>query len=133
MSQHFELAEFLHSDTALANRIENLPSWQNVENLKRLSDVLEKIREQLGNKSMIVSSGYRCPALNGEVGGVSDSAHLYGLAADFTCPSFGSPTQIVAHLRDWVIELGIDQLIDESGWVHVGLREGEPRHQVFKV
>jgi hypothetical protein len=113
--------------------IENLPSWEDIERLKRLAEVLEKIRLLLDRQAIAVSSGYRCPQLNRWVGGVANSAHLYGHAADFVCPGFGSPTAICAHLRPHLATLGIDQLIDESGWVHVGLRDGEPRHQCFKV
>lgn len=42
----------------------------------------EEIREENGDKPMIVSSAYRCPKHNAEVGGVSNSHHLYGQAMD---------------------------------------------------
>lgn len=50
---------------------------------KRLVDVLDRIRERLG-VPIIVNSGYRCPEHNSEVGGVSDSQHVLGTAADIT-------------------------------------------------
>ncbi len=50
---------------------------------KRLVDVLDRIRERLG-VPIIVNSGYRCPEHNAEVGGVSDSQHVLGTAADIT-------------------------------------------------
>jgi hypothetical protein len=133
MSQHFTLQELLHSDTAKACGIENHPSWEDIDRLKKLADTLEQIRSILGNNPMIISSGFRCPELNGEVGGVSDSAHIYGYAADFICPGFGTPTQIVAELKLYLEVLQIDQLIDESGWVHVGLCASDPRYQCFKI
>ena len=42
----------------------------------------EEIREENGNKPMIVSSAYRCAKHNAEVGGVANSHHLYGQAMD---------------------------------------------------
>jgi hypothetical protein len=133
MSEHFLLSEFLHSDTALSCNIENLPTWDDIDRLKRLAGVLEEIRRILGDLPMVVSSGYRCPALNSAVGGVYNSAHLYGYAADFVCPAFGTPTEVVAELKPHLYVLQIDQLIDETGWVHVGLCEGEPRCECFKL
>ena len=50
---------------------------------KRLVDVLDRIRERLG-VPITVNSGYRCPEHNAEVGGVSDSQHVLGTAADIT-------------------------------------------------
>lgn len=50
---------------------------------KRLVDVLDRIRERLG-VPITVNSGYRCPEHNAEVGGVSDSRHVLGTAADIT-------------------------------------------------
>jgi hypothetical protein len=130
---HFTLAEFLHSDTALQCNIENLPTWQDVENLKRLAGVMEEIRKILSALPITISSGYRCPPLNAEVGGVDDSAHLHGLACDFVCPAYGTPTEICRELEPYLEALQVDQLIDESGWVHVGLCEGTPRCQCFAV
>jgi hypothetical protein len=42
---------------------------------------LEKYRTRVG-RSVTVVSGYRCPGRNAEVGGASDSQHLYGFACD---------------------------------------------------
>lgn len=50
---------------------------------KRLVDLLDAIRERLGVPVYILS-GYRCPTHNAEVGGVSNSQHVLGTAADIT-------------------------------------------------
>ena len=42
---------------------------------------LEKLRDEYG--ALIITSGYRCPSYNASVGGVSNSAHMKGQAADF--------------------------------------------------
>lgn len=133
MSEHFGLPEFLHSDTAVMNDIENLPSWETVEALARLADVLEEIRALLDATPIEVTSGFRCAALNAAVGGVDDSAHLYGCACDFVAPEFGSITTIIEAVRPYMVDLGIDQLIHEGTWVHLGLPVGAapPRYQCF--
>lgn len=50
---------------------------------KRLVDVLDAIRERIG-QPIYINSGYRCPAHNAEVGGVPNSQHVEGTAADIT-------------------------------------------------
>ena len=52
----------------------------------RLLSLLERIREILG-VPVVINSGYRCPAHNKRVGGVDNSYHTQGLAADIRCPS----------------------------------------------
>jgi zinc D-Ala-D-Ala carboxypeptidase len=46
---------------------------------------LEQFRT-LAGKEIIVHDGYRCPAHNQEVGGVTDSEHTRGMAADIAIP-----------------------------------------------
>lgn len=43
---------------------------------------LEELRTTLGNKPMIINSGYRCITHNNNVGGIRTSEHLKGNAAD---------------------------------------------------
>lgn len=137
LSPHFSLEEFTVSQTASREGISNQPASQaHMDNLRKTAAVMEKVRTMLGNKPIMVSSGYRSPALNAAVGGASSSAHCSGLACDFNCPGFGTSFQICEFLAPHVDELGIDQLINEyppSGWVHIGLRDGEPRNQVATI
>lgn len=51
----------------------------------RLVQVLERMRAILG-VPLVLSCGYRCPTHNAEVGGVSNSQHVYGNAADVQRP-----------------------------------------------
>ena len=52
------------------------------ENIEALvEDVLDPLRERYG-KPIVVNSGYRCAKHNKEVGGVANSQHLRGEAAD---------------------------------------------------
>lgn len=132
--QHFTLAEFLYSDTAKAQGIDNTPTWDVVNNLERLAEMMERIRQGAGGCPVTITSGYRCPSLNDAIGGASDSAHLYGLACDFVIPSYGSPLQVCKALEPHMAVLEIDQLIWEYGdWVHLGLTTGEARCQCLTI
>ena len=71
------------SETASRYGISNNPSPEFLVNLQKLcTDVLQPIRDEY-KKSIIVSSGYRCPLLNKIVKGVPGSDHIVGAAADF--------------------------------------------------
>ena len=88
LTQHFDLNEFTRSATAIANGIDNTLDLAKAddrkvaENLQYLCQtVLEPLREHFG-MPVVVSSGYRCKELNRVVGGVWNSQHLTGEAAD---------------------------------------------------
>lgn len=101
-----------------------------------MAEVMEKVRTILDDKPILISSGYRCPPLNSAIGGSKNSAHMSGLACDFSCPGFGTPLQICKKLKPYMKELGIDQLIHEyRTWVHLGLSAADmiPRHQALTI
>ncbi len=50
-------------------------------------DKLQDLRTKIG-KPIIITSGYRCPSYNEDVGGTKGSYHLYGMAADVYAPEF---------------------------------------------
>lgn len=69
-----------------------------VEPDEKLVRTVDEIRHRLGRPIGIVDSGgsgVRCPAHNAEVGGVANSEHLYGRAADLHCSS-ATPAQLKA-------------------------------------
>lgn len=118
ITSHFSLDELTFSQTATRYGIDNEPSPEIIENLKRVAGVLEDIRS-LVNMPIIVSSGYRSPALNRAVGGSGRSAHMLGLAADINASRM-SPLALARLIANSSIRF--DQLIMEFGrWVHVGL------------
>lgn len=120
LSPHFFLSEFVGSNTAVRRGIDNSPNPIQVQNLFALAKVMELVRKQLGNKPIIISSGFRSPALNTAVGGARNSDHLMGAALDFTCPAFGTPLEICHKIVNAGIEFG--QLICEGGqWCHLSL------------
>ncbi|MCX8578903.1 hypothetical protein J3U35_05560, partial [Gilliamella sp. B2717] len=54
-------------------------------NIQLTAIKLELVRKALEHP-IIITSGYRCPALNARVGGVASSTHTQGLAVDFRSP-----------------------------------------------
>jgi zinc D-Ala-D-Ala carboxypeptidase len=136
LTEHFTLEEFTDSQTAARKGIPNVPPVGSPEraNLMRTAETMELVRMMLGDKPVLVSSGYRSPAVNAAVGGSKSSAHMSGLAVDFSCPGFGTPKAICKKLEPRMRELGIDQLIHEfDSWVHLGLTGGAPRHQALTI
>lgn len=117
LSANFYLQEFISSDTATRNNIDNTPSPSIIGNLTILAQGLEHIREVLDNKTIHINSGYRCQELNTIIKGSKTSAHMQGYAADFICPSFGRPIDIVKKIVSSGIKF--DQVIQEGTWVHI--------------
>jgi hypothetical protein len=112
--------------------IDNVPDWEHVENLRKLvTEVLIPVRE-LAKRAIHVKSAYRCPAVNKEVGGVENSQHLRGQAADISVGSIEDNKL----LFDQIIKSGLtlDQLILERGgvWIHISIAP-RPRQQILRL
>ena len=69
-----------------------------------LVKILDGIREHY-NKPIIINSGSRCEKHNREVGGVADSKHLYGKAADFVVS--GVPVADVLNYTHSLVKSGV--------------------------
>jgi zinc D-Ala-D-Ala carboxypeptidase len=120
LSANFSLDEFIFSQTAARSGIDNTPDAATLRNLKHLAEQLEIVREALGKVPILVSSGYRSAALNRAVKGSKSSAHLTGLAVDFTAPRFGTVLQTAKAVA--ACPIAYDQVIYEFGrWVHLGV------------
>lgn len=114
LSKNFNLEEFTLSTQAQKVGIDNKPNARQVQKLKNLcEDVLQPLRDAAG-KPITITSGYRCPQLNKLVGGVDDSQHQDGEAADIWCDN-------LEWAFGWLAEhVEYDQLIWEYGrWIHV--------------
>lgn len=131
--RYFSFAEFERSETAARLGIDNAVPAALRGNVEVLVDrVLDPLREAWG-KPIVVTSGYRCPALNKAVGGSGTSHHMRGMAADI---STGDRVEN-RKLFQKIIDLGLPftQLIDEKGfqWVHVSLDPGNVKREVLKL
>jgi len=129
----FTIDELCRSETAQRKGINNTPTDNVRKNLTALvANVLDPLREWYG-KPIYVNSGYRCPALNKAVGGVANSQHLTGQAADIDVNDTAENRKLMRHIED---NLDFDQLIWENGgaWVHVSYRaDGKNRRQVLRT
>lgn len=135
MTEHFTISELTASETALRRGIDNAPKLGDLVRLRRLCDtLLEPLRDDVG--PLIVTSGYRSVDLNTVVGGVADSAHRYGCAADLV-PT--TATVEAAWLAAKRLGLPYDQCIWErrgqSEWLHIAIeRPGTTcRGQHFRI
>jgi hypothetical protein len=118
LSEHFTLAEAIRSETAKRRGIGNMPPPDILENMKIAADGMEQVREEAGNRPVIVSSWYRSLALNRAIGGSKTSDHTRGWAIDFTIPSFGSPFDVADMIER--SDIRYDQLIlEKNRWVHI--------------
>ena len=130
LTPHFTLEEL----TATSHReFDNTPDEAAKANLIRLAKFLEEVKETLGGKPVMVTSGYRSEAVNRSVGSKNTSAHRLGLAADLKIPGM-TPDEVVTAIR--VSELEFDQLIREfDSWAHVAIApEGKAgRRQVLII
>ena len=133
--KYFTVSEFVRSETADKKSIDNRLPKDLLPNVQALvNNVLDPLREAY-RKPIIISSGYRCEALNKAVGGVPTSEHRLGMAADIV----GTPNTKAENKRLFnliqSLDLPFNQLIDEKdfSWVHVSYREGENRKQVLKL
>lgn len=129
LSEHFTLAEL----TVTQQRMDNTPSHQATDNLIRLCKmILEPARAWLGNKPIIVTSGYRSPEVNRAVGGTMHSQHLIGQAADFIVPGM-TPLAVCQSLKK--SDIPYHQLIFENfntGWTHISW-SGAPARRSFEL
>ena len=130
LSKYFSLAELTKSSYAARLGIDNVPTGQNLINLKAAALKMDEVRKLLG-KPIYISSGYRCPEVNAAVGGSKTSTHLTGEAFDFTCPEFGTVAQVFEAIRK--SPLRYDQLLNEyQQWCHIGFGK-QLRHQQLNV
>ena len=136
LSPHFTLEEMIKSQTALRMGLENNPGPRELEALVDLCEyALEPIRDHYG-RPVVVSSGYRAPAVNKAIGSSDRSQHTKGEAADIEIPGVDN-----LELYYWAAEHSdFDQLILEyytgepaSGWVHISYAGSENRGQTLRI
>ena len=88
-----------------------------------LVSVLQNIRTHFG-KPVTITSAYRTPAHNKKVGGVSDSQHLYGAAADIKVKGV-SPERVAQYAEKLLTGKGGIGVYDS--FVHIDVRPTKAR------
>jgi GH24 family phage-related lysozyme (muramidase) len=123
LTPHIRLGEF-----ALDQEARRFQHQHQVDTAAELAAFLERVRRQFGGRPIIITSGYRPPAINRSVGGASGSEHLFDApgvgAVDFYVK--GANITNVQHWcdREWRFSVGYGA---PKGFVHLGVRRGRPR------
>lgn len=131
MTPHFSLAELTHTDH---REFDNIPNTDEIANLQRLAELLEKVKALLGDKPVMINSAFRCKQVNDAVGSRDTSQHRLGCAADIRIPGI-LPDEVVRT----VIASGLpyDQIIREfDRWTHISVTNvagASPRRQALII
>ncbi len=122
ITPHITAGEF-----ALGQEARRFDHQHQCDTALKLAQFLEKVRAQFGGRPVVITSGYRPPAVNRSVGGASSSEHLYSEigvgAVDFVID--GADMMAVQRWCDqnWPHSLGYGA---PKGFVHLGIRKGGP-------
>lgn len=136
LTANFTLNELIRSNTATKLNIDNSPSDEIIDNLKKLcTNVLQPIRDKYG-KPMVITSGYRCKALNKAVGGVKTSQHVLGQAADINNGHTQNKSlfELIKQMVDDG-EITVGQLLWEhcGQWIHVSLPTKKHKNEIRNI
>jgi len=123
LTPHITLGEF-----ALGQQVRRFDRQYQVDTVAELAAFLERARAVFGSKPIIITSGYRPPAINRSVGGASGSEHL------FNAPGVGAVDWYIEGVdiyklqdwcvREWPYSTGLGA---PKGFIHTGIRAGRPR------
>lgn len=123
LSKYFTWSEALWMEKSHAYA---LPTDEQIHNIINMAQALDNIRGYY-NKPIKVHSWLRTPAHNQLIKGATKSAHLEGLAVDFTIPG------VNVHKIQEELSKNVDlwpHRVEQATptWVHVDLRPG---HRLF--
>ncbi len=112
--KHFTLKEF------------RCPCCHKVNMNEEFLKKLDKARD-LAGVLFIITSGYRCPKHNKEVGGKPDSAHIKGLAADIECFRSRNRFKIIESL----LRVGFTRIGVGKNFIHVDMDSSKPQRVIW--
>jgi len=131
LTEHFSLEELTHTDH---REYDNTPNDAELENLKRLAEFLEEVKQTLGGRPIMVNSAFRCKQVNDAVGSKDSSQHRIGCAVDIRVPEL-TPDQVVRAVI--ASSLAYDQVIREfDRWTHISIPntpDAKPRKQALII
>jgi hypothetical protein len=131
LTPHFTLEELTHTDH---RELDNTPNSSEINNLKRLAEMLEEVKTLLDGKPIMINSAFRSKAVNDAVGSKDTSQHRVGCAADIRVPGL-TPDQVVKAIIGSPI--AYDQIIREfDSWTHISVPNnpsGTPRKQALII
>src|ERR1035437_6762184 len=141
LTKNFTLEELIEAGSAkrLGGDEQHNPKLSIVNNLYQLCvNILQPLRDYFSHP-ITITSGYRSTIVNTAVGGVKNSDHLYGMAADLQL--WIDSKNCNQMIFDAVIELGLDfkQMIDEFGtdenpaWIHISYDSGNNNKEILRA
>ena len=126
LSQHFTLSEFCNLD----KYPDNIPTIQLTANMiYGCRQLLEPAREAIGCP-IIINSGFRNADVNRRVGGVANSQHLIGQAADIRPKDPQQFQRLVSFLKACEYT---DQLLTGPGWLHISWSPFRPPRHFVRI
>lgn len=126
LSEHFTLAECCNWKKYPANQ----PTMQQMVNMAYgCLMLLEPARKAIGCP-IIVNSGFRNEAVNRRVGGVRNSQHLQGCAADIRPRDPQQFQRLVSFLKACEYS---DQLLTGPDWLHISWAPFRPPRHYIKI
>ena len=142
LSPHFTLGEMTKTKHKTADG--NIPSRVAIENLKRVCQWLEMLREEYNKRygegseePIVINSGFRSWEVNKLAGGSTTSNHLVGCAADIRCQGKEQALRYATILLDIADEnkADFDELLIEhnscgSIWIHFAVRPHNNRRKI---
>lgn len=138
-TKNFSYDELINSTTAKRLGLDNTPNEQEKEKLRRLAiEILQPIRDAW-KSPIVVNSAYRSEAVNKAVGGVKNSQHRLGEAADITIGGKERNRKLFNFIYKLISQgkIKVGQLIDEYNysWIHISLHRtnGKPNNQILHL
>lgn len=140
-TKNFSYDELIASSTAKRLGLDNTPSEEEKEKLRQLAeDILQPIRDAW-KSPIIVNSAYRSEAVNKAVGGVKNSQHRLGEAADIRPIKMNEGGKLYRMIQNMVNRglITVGQCIWEYGnsknpqWVHVSLPTPKHKNEFFRI
>lgn len=138
-TKNFSFDELIASSTAKRLGLDNTPTEAEKERLRKLAtDILQPIRDAW-KSPIVVSSGFRSEAVNKAVGGVANSQHRLGEAADIKVGGKERNKKLFNLIYKLISQgkIKVGQLIDEYNyqWIHISLprNNGKPNNQILHI
>ena len=137
-TKNFSYDELIASSTAKRLGLDNTPSEEEKEKLRQLAEtILQPIRDAW-KSPIVVNSAFRSDAVNKAVGGVKNSQHRLGEAADITIGGKERNRKLFNFIYKLINQgkIKVGQLIDEYNysWIHVSLpRKNKPNNQILHL
>lgn len=129
LSRNFTFEELTYSRIAIEHGLENVPAPLAFQSLKNLATyLLQPLRDRYGS-AIAITSGYRNETVNLLAGGVKNSQHTKGEAAD--CYIAEGPEKLLEILKASGLDFDQAILYRRKKFLHLSYREGFNRRQVL--